>query len=137
MREGATAQLLAAAGYELGSYTLVAEHAGALKAALAEHDWVAKADTLVALLKPPAADPHLQRLPRRWLCDGGSVELRVESLAGPPPRGSGRPRPRRPRSHLRGQLRPEDPTGARAGRPCRPPGRRTKPRLLGGLRSQV
>jgi hypothetical protein len=93
MREGATAQLLAAAGYELGSYTLVSEHAGALRAALAEHDWVAKADALVALLKPPADDPYLQRLPRRWRCDGGLVELRVESLAGPPP---ARPRPPAP-----------------------------------------
>ena len=85
MRKGATAILLTEAGYEPGACKVVRENAGALPAALAARfPRLASPATLVALVLPPAGDPTLERLPRRWPGYNVDTTVKVESTAGQP-----------------------------------------------------
>ena len=98
LRKGATAILLAEAGYEPGACKVVRENAGALPAALAARfPRLASPATLVALVRPPAGDPTLERLPRRWPGYMVDTTVKVESTAGQPlrPAAGGSHRARR------------------------------------------
>ena len=86
--KGSTATVLCAAGYDSSSFDVLYEYTGRLKShEAAMHLDRGQLDVMVAIVKPPVADPCLQHLPRSFRDNnGGAVTIEVSNWAGHDPK---------------------------------------------------